>query len=230
MYGTIYPKVTTMKRADLTNSLLERIIYDVRNGVENKIAALIRFSGVIQSPPEIDNAPFEPIRMTWAYASADKDMLCKYDLLQDAGQFPNEEIIDIIESLFRSALTFQISMTIPTGFWDMPLGYACKVAQARNTLDSFFPLSIVELALLADRKHTTIQQHCQRGSIAAVKDGRGWKVPPIEALRYLQSIRSEPFTTYYSMERYKEAVKEWLENDMGSHIQDTDRAQYYNSK
>ena len=87
----------------------------------------------------------------------------------------------------------------------------------------------MDLSLLADRKHTTIQQHCQRSSITAVKDGRSWKVPPLEALRYLKSIKSEPFSTYYSMDRYTMALKEWLEEEgVGAAISSHDRELYYN--
>jgi len=216
-----------MKRADLTNILLEKAIDGVRDDVKNKISELIKFSGLIQPLPNIDNAPFTPIHTIWAYTSADKEVMCKHDLLQDSGLFPNEDVINIIESLFRPAFTFRMSMTTPIEFWDVPLGYACKVARARNTLDSFFPLSIMDLALLADRKHTTIQQHCQRGSITAVKDGRSWKVPPLEALRYLQSIKSQPFSTYYSTDRYTMALKEWLKEDVGAVISSSDRDRYY---
>jgi len=100
----------------------------------------------------------------------------------------------------------------------MPLGYVCEVASARLSLDSFIPLTVMQLAVLADRKHTTVQQHCQRGSIKAVKDKKAWKISPHVALGYLKSIQSEPFISNYNHEQYKRDLKNWLETGVGSYI------------
>lgn len=215
-----------MKRVDLTNELLNKTIQDIRDAVRSKIDELLSFAGIVFRYPSLEDAPFEPVCMVWRYASADKEVMWKHDLLADTGRYPSEEIRDIWESLFRPALGFQSSMNIPKSFWDTPLGFACSVAQARNKLDNFFPLSIMDLSLLSDRKHTTLQQHCQRGSIKAVKDG-GWKVPPLEALRYLKSIGSEPFATYYSLDRYGKALGEWLKNDVGQFLSQEDVSKFY---
>jgi hypothetical protein len=79
------------------------------------------------------------------------------------------------------------------------------------------------LVMAANRRHTTVQQHCKRGSIKAVMDGRSWKVPPAEALRYLLSVKSEPFFSHYSMERYKSMLNDFLTSGLGKGLRTSDK-------
>jgi len=185
------------------------------------------FSGVITKPVAFSSVSFPPVTATWTYASADPSIMNKMDSLEDAGYYPSEDLQDIYQALFGPILRLQQGASIPVWFWDTPLGFACKVSQARNKLDSFFPLSVMDVSLLADRKHTTVQQHCQRKSIIAVKDGRSWMIPPAEALRYIRSAKAEPFASYYIQERYGSLLKEWLTSGLGSHINLGEFGKYY---
>lgn len=216
-----------MKRNDLTKDLFSRILSDVRQDVGIKINSLMQFSGATRLQMEHNEASFSSINNVYRYASADKEMMWKSPSIKETGYYPAEDIFEILQALFLPVLRQQQNPVIPAWFWDTNLGYVCKVAQARVLLDSFLPLSVVELALLADRKHTTVQQHCQRESINAVKDGRTWKIPPLEALKYLKSVKSEPFATHYGIAEYHAQLKQWLSSGVGSHINEEDKSKFY---
>lgn len=216
-----------MKRKDLTQHLLKRTLDELERDINLKVESLMTFSGVISKPVAFSSVSFPPVTATWTYASADPSIMNKLDSLEDTGYYPSEDLQDIYGTLFGPILRLQQGASIPVWFWDTPLGFACKVSQARVQLDSFFPLSVMDVALLADRKHTTVQQHCQRESIRAVKDGRSWMIPPVEALRYIRSVKSEPFASYYSQEQYKSNLKEWLGSGLGSYVSSDEIKKYY---
>jgi len=216
-----------MKRNDLTKDLYDRIVSSIREDVDIKINELIKFCWV--GWPRVERSEPTPmaIKSVFRYASADKQMMWTSNSLKDAGYYPNEDIFEIIRTLFLPVLRQQQHTVIPAWFWDTALGYVCKVGQARLLLDTFMPLSVVDLALLADRKHTTVQQHCQRESIKAIKDGRAWKIPPHEALKYLKLVKSEPFLTHYGIAEYQSQLTEWLLSGAGAYINEEEKTKYY---
>lgn len=216
-----------MKRKDLTQHLLKRTLDDLERDINLKVESLMTFSGVISKPVAFSSVSFSPVTAIWNYASTDTSIINKLNSLEDTGYCPSEDLQDIYQTLFGPILRLQQEASIPVWFWDTPLGFACKVSQARCQLDSFFPLSVMDIALLADRKHTTVQQHCQRGSIRAIKDNRSWMVPPTEALRYIRSAKSEPFSSNYNQEKYESLLKEWLASGIGSHINSDEIEKYY---
>lgn len=80
-------------------------------------------------------------------------------------------------------------------FWSFsdPLGLIVRIAETRIKLEEGQYLTATELALLSGTTPGNISHHIRYGNIKAVKNNendREWLVPPDEARRYIDSVRS----------------------------------------
>lgn len=187
-----------MKRKDLNQQLLDQTLNNLRLGLISKVNSLVEYSGLCESTNMIGHS-FPAVTRIWAYASTNPCFMEKLAVKSDRVHSPEDDI-QSIHSMIFGTIDFGFGQTSepPAWFRNTALGFACKVASARIKLQSSNDLSVIEVSLLSDRKHTTVQQHCQRNSIKSSKGKQEWIIPPEEALRYIESSKVGQFSNVYN--------------------------------
>jgi hypothetical protein len=117
-----------------------------------------------------------------------------WDYARGSGPRPDEirEIIqDLCELLWSH--TGGSSYDIPAEFWDQPLGFMCRLAWARETLDAGGELNAEQLSMLAGISAARVKQLCRSGDITATKAEQArnrqqeWAIPADVARAWLES-------------------------------------------
>lgn len=182
-----------MKISEMTDSLFDREMMNLLGQVQFWSIRLGDINiGHVLEPGQVsymDNTGKQPfplaleLRRCWDYA-------------RGTGPCPNEvrEILqDLCELLWAPVAAGTYS--IPSSWWETPLGTMCRLCEARIALDGDEILDAHDLALLSDLAPARIRQLCASGEIKAEKAQRKtssqeqWVIETEEARKFLESRR-----------------------------------------
>jgi hypothetical protein len=175
-----------MKITDMSDSLFNREMQRLLGDVQFWLIRLDQVGHLEFAETPVEEQPFPlafKLRQVWDYAAG--EIQCP------------EEIDDTIRSLYE--LLWQpvagASYDIPPTWWDEPLGFMCRLARARQTLDDGEDLSAEQLAILADVSIRRITQLCASKEISAKKKEQSqggqpeWSIPAKTAYKWLMERR-----------------------------------------
>jgi len=179
-----------MKITDMTDTVFDREMQRILGDVMFWITRL----------DQVGDFNLEPTPVSYADGSGQQpfplaiDLKEVWDYARGTGKRP-EGMQDIIQSLTELlwAPVGGTSYSIPSTWWDEPLGIMCRLAWARQALDTGDNLTVEQLSLLSGMSIPRIKQLCQTGKIPAVKVQQGrsnrkeWSIPADAAQVWLKS-------------------------------------------
>lgn len=102
-----------------------------------------------------------------------------------------EAMEDVIQSLCELlwAPVGGTSYQIPPTWWEEPLGFMCRLAEARATLEAGADLTPTQLAALGGVTEHQVRLLCRQEAIDGKREDKGWIIPNAEAQKWLENKR-----------------------------------------